>query len=611
MTAADYPSLTSDTDILNQIFGKDRWRLTGGYRSPAREDQLRAQGADTVAPGRTSDHSLGGEDDPGALDITVAGMSPAEAQAVLQRSGAPFGRYLPEGAQGGQGAHLHIDTGKGMTPAVPGLTAAQSPVLAQMGLLSLSPEQENQFDEVARTQQADTEAAKKAIDAEAPDLAAAKEKLAGYTAPTPPAVPTLADEGPFRAAALSKVSNSPNDPSRVFTQWLPMVAMIGGALSRKGALASLTAMGAAMKAARTNDQAAIEQAHSDWVDKNKQMLDQFHAEIEGYNGTVEKHKDDIASMSAQLGVDATTAEDAKSKALLDQGMMEPFFQLLKTKDAAYKTLSEVQYHQEMADAAKERANAAAKGSGGGLDADGVKYYAELLRTKGPSALGRLSKEDRAKVVDAAAADAGGNADADIRTQNEGVGSKAAETSAGRRYGQLLIAEKDMQGASELATQAYAKVPRGALVPFNQLQKMVDEGTSSPEQAQAYAADNAVVNIYARMISPTGQGTDSDKNHARKILNDNAYSHEAHDAAVAQLLAEGRVALAKAKEGMSDIASETPVAGGPPPPPKDAPLSSAEKAESLANAKKALAAHPAARAAILKRLTDAGISTQGL
>ncbi|MDZ4374578.1 MAG: hypothetical protein U1C74_24590, partial [Phenylobacterium sp.] len=95
--------------IMDQVFGPGTWRMTGGYRTPAREDQLRAQGAATVRPGRLSHHSLGSPDAPGAYDLVVNGMSPHEAAARLRRAGAPFARYQPKGAHGSQGPHLHLE----------------------------------------------------------------------------------------------------------------------------------------------------------------------------------------------------------------------------------------------------------------------------------------------------------------------------------------------------------------------------------------------------------------------------------------------------------------------------------------------------------------------
>lgn len=94
--------------LMDKTFGKGKWRLTGGYRSPERENQLRAQGAETVSPGHTSAHSEGTEDAPGAYDVVVDGLSPAGVADRLQKSGQKFAKLFPEGASGTQGGHLHV-----------------------------------------------------------------------------------------------------------------------------------------------------------------------------------------------------------------------------------------------------------------------------------------------------------------------------------------------------------------------------------------------------------------------------------------------------------------------------------------------------------------------
>jgi len=95
--------------IMDATFGAGAWRMTGGYRTPEREDQLRAQGAMTVPPGRLSRHSLGGPNAPGAFDLVVNGMSPYEAADRLRQAGAPFAKYQPKGTHGSQGPHLHLE----------------------------------------------------------------------------------------------------------------------------------------------------------------------------------------------------------------------------------------------------------------------------------------------------------------------------------------------------------------------------------------------------------------------------------------------------------------------------------------------------------------------
>lgn len=117
---------------------------------------------------------------------------------------------------------------------------------------------------------------------------------------------------------------------------------------------------------------------------------------------------------------------------------------------------------------------------------------------------------------------------------------------GQRTGQVEFSAGELDNAAVLSKDAYNKLPRGQFLTFNKLRQKVETETGSPEQAAAYAADNAVVNTYARMVSPTGSGTESDKSHAREMLN-TAQSHEAHDAVVNQLMKEGEAAQAGAKQ----------------------------------------------------------------
>jgi TPR repeat protein len=106
------PSAVSQTgfnDNMNHVFGPGQWRETGGYRSIATENRLRAEGALTVPVGVVSHHSMGTPEAPGAYDIVVKGMSPDQAATKIRRSGVAYRRLFPEGVHGTQGAHLHVE----------------------------------------------------------------------------------------------------------------------------------------------------------------------------------------------------------------------------------------------------------------------------------------------------------------------------------------------------------------------------------------------------------------------------------------------------------------------------------------------------------------------
>lgn len=105
------PEMSARTfrEMMDRVFGPGSWRLTGGYRTPARENALRAEGAGTVSLGQLSRHSMGTPQSPGAYDVVVAKMTPAGAAARLLGSGAHFRRVFPEGAHGAQGPHIHVE----------------------------------------------------------------------------------------------------------------------------------------------------------------------------------------------------------------------------------------------------------------------------------------------------------------------------------------------------------------------------------------------------------------------------------------------------------------------------------------------------------------------
>jgi hypothetical protein len=110
---------------MDRAFGAGRWRQTSGYRSQAREDELRREGAGTVAPGHLSHHSMGSPAAPGAYDAVVPGMSSQTAAARLRDAGGPITRVIAEGAHGAQGPHLHIET-TGRAGAAPAVAAPVS-----------------------------------------------------------------------------------------------------------------------------------------------------------------------------------------------------------------------------------------------------------------------------------------------------------------------------------------------------------------------------------------------------------------------------------------------------------------------------------------------------
>jgi hypothetical protein len=109
--AAPPPTFAPTSDYsadMDRLIGKGRWKDTGDYRSPARESQLRAQGAGTVRPGGVSAHSRGSPDAPGAHDFVPQGEGVQDALGRLKgQPGIKDAFY--EAQSGTQGGHIHVD----------------------------------------------------------------------------------------------------------------------------------------------------------------------------------------------------------------------------------------------------------------------------------------------------------------------------------------------------------------------------------------------------------------------------------------------------------------------------------------------------------------------
>jgi len=107
---------------------------------------------------------------------------------------------------------------------------------------------------------------------------------------------------------------------------------------------------------------------------------------------------------------------------------------------------------------------------------------------------------------------------DLAAQNaEYFGTKAGQRSAGTRIANVEMASYEAESLIPLARDASAAVSRSGLLPFGKGQVMFNEQTNSPEMRQFAAANNALVNVYSRAISPSGVPTVADKEHAREMI----------------------------------------------------------------------------------------------
>jgi hypothetical protein len=116
------------------------------------------------------------------------------------------------------------------------------------------------------------------------------------------------------------------------------------------------------------------------------------------------------------------------------------------------------------------------------------------------------------------------------------GLKAGERALGTRQAQVDMPVEEAMNLAPLALQASAELKRTGIKKVNDLYEAALASTSSPELRRLAGATNALINVYARAVSPTGAPTVSDKDHAREVL-DKGFADGDYQAAVDQLQKE--------------------------------------------------------------------------
>jgi len=101
---------------------------------------------------------------------------------------------------------------------------------------------------------------------------------------------------------------------------------------------------------------------------------------------------------------------------------------------------------------------------------------------------------------------------------EFAGTVAGSRTVGQRAANISLAATEAQEMIPIVREMSDKVARTEFVPWNKALNAYESNTGTPEIAAFGASINALVNVYARAINPTGVPTVSDKEHARAVIN---------------------------------------------------------------------------------------------
>lgn len=130
------------------------------------------------------------------------------------------------------------------------------------------------------------------------------------------------------------------------------------------------------------------------------------------------------------------------------------------------------------------------------------------------------------------------------------GLQAGERTLGTRTANVEMAASEVQQLAPLALAASNSVDRTKFPSINAVELAVKKGAGDENTVRFMQANNALINTYARAISPTGTPTVNDKEHAREIL-ETGYSKGQYSAAVDQMQKE----IAAARKSPASVRGE--------------------------------------------------------
>ena len=244
---------------------------------------------------------------------------------------------------------------------------------------------------------------------------------------------------------------------------------------------------------------------------------------------LKKKEDELASMKKELEKDPNNADLKRN---------------IKYHEDELKKLDQLEFPDEVLDALARQA----------LAGDTSVFVNVGRGTQGPNNLVRLRTKMTQIMKDS------GMTPESIAAKNaEFFGFKAGERTIGTRSANLELAAQGFLNIVPIAQEASNNVSRSKFLPFGKVQIMFDENFNDPDVAQFAAANNGLVNTYARAISPTGVPTVSDKNHAREILA-MAKNKQAYDRAVETLQKEIEAEQRAPREVRANLHSE--ISGAP-------------------------------------------------
>lgn len=150
-----------------------------------------------------------------------------------------------------------------------------------------------------------------------------------------------------------------------------------------------------------------------------------------------------------------------------------------------------------------------------------------------------------------AAERGLNASDILAKIAEQSGLTASQRTFGTQIAKMAVNSTEAEGAIQQGLEVSKNVPRTKFVPINKLVQMAEGNISDPDLLEFRAANLAIINTYARAISPTGTPTVHDKEEAMKVVSE-ATSPEAYERVMRRMLKEIAIAHAAPAQAKKEL-----------------------------------------------------------
>jgi hypothetical protein len=397
---------------------------------------------------------------------------------------------------------------------------------------------------------------------------------AAYDATTALPGPRRESEAPPPVLDQSKLKIDPKEYEGLSYALIGM-ALIGGATSHGNWLGASAALNGALKGFQEGNKEVAQREYDRFKQATESAAVHERQADKRYEDAL---KDRNLTLNQQLARIKTIAAEFDHKDVLAAAQSKSFeaviSQVESRRTQLLNTLADVNKVTIHVDAQREAAATKAAAAGGGdaaLQPDELKFMAGQYLAGDKSVLQNLGRGAqgsknivalRREVMTQAQQQGMSPADVAVRIAEFG-GLQAGERTLGTRTAQTGMAVNEAQKFGQLVRKASANVPRSKFPAWNSAQLAWEKGTGGENVVAFSAALNSYINAYARAVSPLGNGTISDKEHARETI-EAKFSDGQINAALDQLDFEMQAAKASpaaTKQDLRDLAHGGAPAGG--------------------------------------------------